>query len=189
MKTNFPEASVVVDLPAFGPSTMDTVASGTGIRVKPVMTMVMTIPLSENVAGLGTVALGAAGDGDIVVPLPPQAIAATTNADPHNRFSIAGGLASALREHHGVVGGVAPVGVDDLIEPLGTVVGLAECGFQLAIAELSFDRNRDGSLGYGCRLTRSRAGTNHEIPESRELLDEAEIAVVRDSYELLRDAK
>jgi hypothetical protein len=52
--------SVVVDVPAFGPSTIDTVAPVTSAEVF----VPVTLPLSENVvAGLGD------GEGDVEVPL------------------------------------------------------------------------------------------------------------------------
>jgi hypothetical protein len=69
-----PEASVVVDLPAFGPSTMDNVAPEMTVAELPTEShanthIPVTLPLSENVEGVVGV-----GEGPIEVPLlPPQA--------------------------------------------------------------------------------------------------------------------
>jgi hypothetical protein len=83
VKEKSPDASVVVDVWASGPSTIDTVAAGIGTNVW----LVTTVPLSVYVLGGD----GAAGDGVTVgeseVP-PPQAIAETTNNAKHSRFNI-----------------------------------------------------------------------------------------------------
>jgi hypothetical protein len=73
--------SVVVDLPEFGPSTMDTVAPATGTEVS----LLLTFPLSESVV----VGLGAADGNVVALPVSrPQAHvqATVTNTTTKARF-------------------------------------------------------------------------------------------------------
>jgi hypothetical protein len=71
---------VVVDLPAFEPSGMDTVAPEMAVP----SAVSMTCPLTDNVVGVGV------GDGDVVLLFPPpQATAATSNPGIHTRFKMA----------------------------------------------------------------------------------------------------
>jgi hypothetical protein len=78
VKEKSPVASVVVDVSASGPLTIDTVAAGIGTNVR----LVTTFPLSEKVLGVG-----AAGE-DAGVALPPQPTAVTKNTSAHSRFSM-----------------------------------------------------------------------------------------------------
>src|SRR5918995_874959 len=77
VKVKFPDAAVVVDAPASGPFTMDTVASAIGMKVR----LVMTLPLSENVVGVG-----AAGD-EGGVALLPHATAETKTINAQSPFN------------------------------------------------------------------------------------------------------
>ena len=84
VKEKSPDASVVVEVSASGPSTIDTVAAGIGTNVR----LMTTVPLSVYVlGGDGAVGDDVPGVGEPEVP-PPQVIAETTNNGKHSRYNI-----------------------------------------------------------------------------------------------------